>query len=43
MDWRVVFYKDADDNEPVKDFILGQSNSAIGEILHVFDSLYQLN
>lgn len=28
-------------NEPVKDFILEQPDGAIGEILHVFDLLYQ--
>ena len=43
MDWRVIFYKDANGNEPAKDSILEQSHSAIGEILHVFDLLYQLN
>ena len=33
MDWQVIFYIDKEDNEPVKDFILGQSDGAIAEIL----------
>lgn len=41
MKWQIVFYKDADGSQPVKDFILSQSHSAIGEILHVFDLLYK--
>ena len=41
MDWHVIFYKDKEGNEPVKDFILEQSHGAIGEILHVFDLLYR--
>ena len=43
MDWRVIFYKDQDGNEPVKDFILEQSDGAIAEILHVFDLLYRFD
>ena len=43
MDWRVIFYRDEDGNEPVKDFILNQSDSAIGTILHVFDLLYRFD
>jgi len=43
MDWHVIFYKDRDGSEPVKDFILQQSDGAIGEILHVFDLLYRFN
>jgi phage-related protein len=30
-------------NEPVKDFILGQSNSAIAEIIHVLRLLREFN
>ena len=41
MDWQVIFYRDEDGNEPVKDFILEQSDDAICSILHVFDLLYQ--
>ena len=40
MDWKVVFYKSKDGEEPVKDFILSQPDSAIGEILHVLDLLH---
>lgn len=43
MDWRVVFYRNADGEEPVKDFILNQPHSAIAEILHVFNLLYKFN
>ena len=43
MDWRVVFYRDGDGNEPVKNFILEQSDEAIGAILHVFDLLYRFD
>lgn len=38
--WKIVFYKDNNGREPVKDFILSQSPGAIGEILHVFDLLH---
>ncbi len=43
MDWRVVSYRDDNGNEPVKEFILAQSNSAIGTIIHVFDLLYRFD
>ena len=43
MDWHVVFYMDTGGNEPVKDFILGQSDGAIAEIIHVFKLLRQFN
>jgi hypothetical protein len=43
MTWQVIFYKDKAGNEPVKEFILNQSDSAIGEILHVIDLLYRFN
>ena len=43
MDWRVIFYRDKLGNEPVKDFILEQSDEAIGAILHVFDLLYRFD
>jgi phage-related protein len=43
MDWHVVFYIDTGGNEPVKDFILGQPNGAIAEIIHVFKLLRQFN
>ena len=43
MDWHVVFYMDAKGNEPVKDFILGQSDGAIAEILHVLKLLREFN
>ena len=39
MKWRLVFYSDEKGNEPVKDFILEQSDGAIAEILHVFKLL----
>jgi len=41
MEWQVVFYRDNEGNEPVKEFILAQSDGAIGEILHVFKLLYR--
>ena len=43
MDWQIVFYIDEEGNEPVKDFILGQPDGAIAEILHVFKLLRQFN
>ena len=43
MDWQVIFYIDDEGNEPVKDFILGQNNGTIAEILHVFKLLRQFN
>lgn len=43
MAWQVIFYRDEDGQEPVKDFILKQTDSAIGEILHVFDLLYRFD
>lgn len=43
MDWQVIFFIDEGNNEPVKDFILGQSDGAIAEILHVFKLLRQFN
>lgn len=43
MDWQIVFYMDEEGNEPVKDFILGQPDGAIAEILHVFKLLRQFN
>jgi len=43
MDWQVVFYQDADGNEPVKDFILAQSKGTQAEIIRVMDLLYRLN
>jgi phage-related protein len=43
MEWEVVFYQDKQRNEPVKDFILGQPDGAIAEILHVFKLLRQFN
>ena len=41
MIWTVVFYKDREGREPVKDFILNQFDGAIGEILHVFNLLHR--
>jgi len=41
--WQVVFYIDEEGNEPVKDFILGQTDGAIAEILHVLKLLRQFN
>ena len=43
MDWHVVFYMDNRGNEPVKDFILGQSDGAIAEIIHVLKLLREFN
>jgi len=43
MDWQVIFYRDKGGKEPVKDFILEQSDGAIGTILHVFDLLYRFD
>jgi phage-related protein len=43
MVWHVVFYKDKNSIEPVKEFILSQSDDAIGEILHVVDLLYKFD
>jgi len=43
MDWHVIFYRDNEGNEPVKDFILSQSDGAIAEILHVLKLLRQFN
>ena len=43
MDWHVVFYIDSEGNEPVKDFILGQSDGAIAEIIHVLKLLREFN
>ena len=31
MNWQVVFYIDGEGNEPIKDFILGQTDGAIAE------------
>jgi len=41
MDWQLVFFIDENGSEPVKDFILHQSDGAIAEILHVFKLLRQ--
>ena len=43
VDWQVIFYIDKEGNEPVKDFILGQPDGAIAEILHVFKLLRYFN
>lgn len=43
MVWHVVFYKDKNSIELVKEFILSQSDDAIGEILHVVDLLYKFD
>jgi phage-related protein len=43
MDWQIIFYMDKEGTEPVKDFILGQPDGAIAEILHVFKLLRQFN
>ena len=43
MDWHAVFYMDVRGNQPVKDFVLRQSDGAIAEILHVFDLLMRFN
>jgi phage-related protein len=42
-DWKILFYKDSEGNEPVKDFILQRSDKAIAEILHVFKLLRDFN
>ncbi len=42
MNWRIDFYTSKDGNQPVKDFILGESKKAIAEIIHVF-KLLRLN
>lgn len=41
MNWQLVFFIDELGHEPVKDFILKQSDGAIAEILHVFKLLRQ--
>ena len=41
MNWQLVFFIDEHTNEPVKDFVLQQSDGAIAEILHVFKLLRQ--
>ena len=41
MHWQILFYKDAQGKEPVKDFILKQGSSAKAEIIHVFDLLHR--
>ena len=43
MDWEVIFCHYEKGNEPVKDFILGQPDGAIAEILHVLKLLRQFN
>ena len=43
MDWKPVFYEDNKGVEPVKDFILAQSDGAIAEIVHVFKLLRMFN
>jgi len=43
MSWQTIFYIDGEDSEPVKDFILSQSDGAIAEILHVFKLLREFN
>ena len=43
MDWHLVFYMDNRGNEPVKDFILRQSDGAIAEIIHVLKLLREFN
>jgi phage-related protein len=43
MDWLIEFYIDEKGNEPVKDFILGQDDGTIAEILHVIGLLRQFN
>jgi phage-related protein len=43
MVWHVIFYKGENGNQPVKDFILGQSDGAIGEIIHVIDLLHKFD
>jgi phage-related protein len=41
--WKILFYTDAEGNEPVKDFILQNTDKAIAEILHVFKLLREFN
>lgn len=41
MNWQLVFFIDKKGHEPVKEFILKQSDGAIAEILHVFKLLRQ--
>lgn len=41
--WQVVFYKDKNGEEPVKDFILGESVQARAEIIHVLNMLSRYN
>jgi phage-related protein len=43
MEWRAVFYRDINGEEPVKVFILQQPDGAVAEILHVFDLLYRFD
>lgn len=43
MSWHVIFYKDKDGDEPVKNFVLSQPDGAQGEIIHVFDLLYKFD
>jgi phage-related protein len=43
VNWQVVFYIDKEGNEPVKDFILAQSDGAIAEILHVLKLLREFH
>jgi len=43
MEWQIDFYSDKDTNEPVKDFILGESPGSIAEIIHVFKLLRNFN
>jgi phage-related protein len=41
--WQVIFYKDKNGKEPVKDFILGEGLKARAEIIHVFKILRKYN
>jgi phage-related protein len=41
--WQVIFYKDNNGDEPVKDFILRESLKARAEIIHVFKLLSKYN
>lgn len=41
MKWELTFFIDEHKSEPVKNFILKQSDGAIAEILHVFKLLRQ--
>lgn len=41
--WQVVFFKDNNGEEPVKDFILGENLKARAEIIHVFKMLQKYN